>query len=229
MHVPFRHGVALASALVALTGCARPSTTAAPERALRFVAGDSVSVDTVAPGILQYRVRRPTGPFNIRIVTVPVGTRYEFIAARAHDSLRSRERVTDMVRRRQGRGERIPVALNADFFDLKTGANENNQIIDGLVWKGNPVTDSPFDTFRNSHIQFAVGANGRPLIDRFSYAGALTGRCGRFVLDGVNGIPRVPNALILFSTASADAPRQDSLHTPRELPVRASAGQTAKG
>ena len=207
---------------LAITGCARPSTTATPPSStLRFAAGDSVSIDTVSAGIVHYRVRRPSGPFDIHIVTVPVGSRYELTAARAHDSLRSRERVTDMVRRRQARGDRIPVALNADFFDLKTGANENNQVIDGLVWKANPVTDSPFDTFRNSHIQFAVGTNGRPYLDRFSYAGTLTGPCGRFALDGVNTLPRVPDALILFSAAYADAPRRDSVRAPRELETRA--------
>ena len=208
--------------VLAITGCARPSTTATPPtRALRFAADDSVSVDTVSAGIVHYRVKRPSGPFNIQIVTVPVGSRYELTAARAHDSLRSRERVSDMVRRRQARGDRIPVALNADFFDLRTGANENNQVIDGLVWKANPVTDSPFDTFRNSHIQFAVGASGLPYMDRFSYAGTLTGPCGRFVLDGINTLPRVTDALILFSAAYADAPRRDSVHAPRELALRA--------
>ena len=208
--------------VLAITGCARPSTTATPPtRALRFAADDSVSVDTVSAGIVHYRVKRPSGPFNIQIVTVPVGSRYELTAARAHDSLRSRERVSDMVRRRQARGDRIPVALNADFFDLRTGASENNQVIDGLVWKANPVTDSPFDTFRNSHIQFAVGASGRPYMDRFSYAGTLTGPCGRFVLDGINTLPRVTDALILFSAAYADAPRRDSVHAPRELALRA--------
>ena len=207
---------------LAITGCARPSTTATPPNStLRFAADDSVSVDTISPGIVHYRVRRPSGPFNIQIVTVPIGSRYELTAARAHDSLRSRERVSDMVRRRQARGDRIPVALNADFFDLRTGANENNQVIDGLVWKANPVTDSPFDTFRNSHIQFAVGTDGRPYVDRFSYAGTLTGPCGRFVLDGVNTLPRVPDALILFSAAYADGPRRDSVHAPRELQMRA--------
>jgi hypothetical protein len=208
--------------VLAITGCARPSTTATPPtRALRFAADDSVSIDTVSAGIVHYRVKRPSGPFSIQIVTVPVGSRYELTAARAHDSLRSRERVSDMVRRRQARGDRIPVALNADFFDLRTGANENNQVIDGLVWKANPVTDSPFDTFRNSHIQFAVGASGRPYMDRFSYAGTLTGPCGRFVLDGINTLPRVTDALILFSAAYADAPRRDSVHAPRELALRA--------
>jgi hypothetical protein len=218
--------VASASALAVLAACGHASTSPTPANAaLKFAATDSVVVDTVAPGIVHYRVRRPTGPFNIQIVTVPARSHYEFIAARAHDSLRSRERVSDMVRRRQERGDKIPVALNADFFDLKTGANENNQVVNGDIWKANPVTDSPFDTFRNSHTQFAVDANGRPYLDRFSYSGALDGSCGHFVLDGVNGLPRVPNALILFSARYTDAPRSDSVHSPRELPMRAPRGQ----
>jgi hypothetical protein len=210
-------------AMVALAGCTHPSLSARPASALlQFQPGDTVSVDTVAPGIVHYRVRRSTGPFNVQIVTVPVRSRYELIAARAHDSLRGRERVTDIVRRRRERGEEIRVALNADFFDLKggTGINENNQVIDGKVWKANPVTDSPFDTFRSSHTQFAVGDNGGPYIDRFSYAGSITGSCGEFVLDGVNTVPRVPNALVLFSHAYADGPRRDSVHMPRELGLR---------
>jgi hypothetical protein len=213
--------LALTFMVAVLAACARPSTSATPATAtLRFAPADSITVDTVAPGITHYRVRRPAGPFNIQVVTVPLRSRYDLIASRAHDSLRSRERVTDMVRRHEALGERIRVALNADFFDLKTGANENNQVIAGEVWKANPVTDSPFDTFRNAHTQFAVGENGRPYIDRFSYAGTLTGPCGRFVLDGVNTLPRTPNAVVLFSHAYGDAPRRDSTHAPRELALR---------
>jgi hypothetical protein len=217
--------IPIAVYVLGLLACARPSTTPTPATPpIPFATGDSVAVDTVAPGIVRYAVKRPTGPFSVQIVTVPVGSRYELIAARAHDSLFGRERVTDMVRRREARGERIRVALNADFFDLRggTGVNENNQILDGEIWKANPVTDSPFDTFRNSHAQFAVGADGRPYLDRFSYAGALEGRCGRFALDGVNTVPRVPNALILFSSAFGSASRRDSVHAPRELELRAS-------
>ena len=217
--------IPLAAHALGMLACARPSATPAPAMSpIRFAVGDSVGVDTIAPGVVHYRVKRPTGPFSVQIVTVPLGSRYELIAARAHDSLFGRERVTDMVRRRQARGERIPVALNADFFDLRggTGVNENNQVLEGRVWKASPVTDSPFDTFRNSHSQFAIGADGRPYLDRFSYAGALEGGCGRFTLDGVNTVPRVPNALVLFSAAFGSASRRDSVHAPRELDVRAS-------
>ena len=207
-----------------LAGCASTTTTSLTPAPIRFAPSDTVAVDTIAPGIVHYRIRRPTGPFNVQVVTVPVDSRYDLIGARAKDSLRGRETVSSMVQRRITKGERIPVALNADFFDLRgqTGINENNQVIDGLVWKGNPVTDSPFDTFRNSHIQFAINANGKPLIDRFTYAGRLEGSCGTFKLDGVNSLPRVPNALILFTNAYGGTARRDSVHAPRELTVKTS-------
>jgi len=200
-----------------------------PRSELRFAPNDSVSADTISPGIVHYRVRRATGPFNIHVVTVPVRGRYELIMARALDSLRGRERVTDMVQRRRERGERIPIALNADFFDVRTGTNENNQVIDGEVWKAVPVTDSPFDTFRNAHTQFAVDANGRPYLDRFSYAGSLDGTCGRFVLDGVNGIPRLPDALVMFTGGYANAPLGDSLRQPAQLVLAGPRAQRGRG
>jgi hypothetical protein len=213
--------LALTVVIAACMRAPKPPTPASPRVA--FLPTDTVAVDTVAPGIVHYRVRRPTGPFTIQVVTVPARSRYVIVAARAFDSLRGRERVTDMVRRRQARGESIRVALNADFFDLRTGANENNQVLGGEIWKANPVTDSPFDSFRSSHSQFAVDDRGRPYIDRFTYAGTIATSCGRaFTLDGINTLPRVPDALVLFSHAYGDGPRRDSVHTPRELTVRVS-------
>ena len=232
--MPFRviPAVLMAVLVGASASCARgPAANGpAPARAPTFASTDSVTADTVVTGIVHYRVRRPTGPLNIHVVTVPVNGGYEFTAARALDSLYGRERVTGMVKRRVDRGVRIPVALNADFFDLRTGANENNQITDGQIWKTVPVTDSPHDTFRNSHSQFAVGVDGRPYLDRFSYAGSLTTRCGRFTLDGINGIPRAAEALILFTGAYGSASLADSVRGPsRQLVLAGAAAPRALG
>ena len=41
----------------------------------------------------------------------------------------------------------LAAAVNADFFDLVTGARENNVVIDGEWWRGVRITDSPYDTF----------------------------------------------------------------------------------
>ncbi|HEX6052711.1 MAG TPA: phosphodiester glycosidase family protein, partial [Gemmatimonadaceae bacterium] len=216
--------------ILLVAGCARGPAVAAPTPtdAPRFAAGDSVSIDTVAPRVVHYHVRRPTGPFSIHVVTVPAAL-YEITAARALDSLHGRERVTDMVRRERERGARIPIALNADFFDLRTGANENNQVINGEVWKSVPVTDSPHDTFRNAHTQFAIGADGRPYLDRFTYAGSLTGTCGRFVVDGINGMPRVADALVIFTGAYGNAPMADSARAPAQLVAMGPAARPGHG
>lgn len=37
--------------------------------------------------------------------------------------------------------------VNADFFDLRGGENENNQVIAGECWTELNVTDSPFDAY----------------------------------------------------------------------------------
>jgi len=221
----------LVTTLASVSCTRRPSSSAPrPTSELRFAASDSVSIDTISTGIVHYRIRRPTGPFNIHVVTVPARRQYEFTMARALDSLHGRERVTDIVRRRRERGEHIPIALNADFFDLRTGANENNQVIDGEVWKAVPVTDSPFDTFRNAHAQFAVGVDGRPYLDRFTYAGLVTSSCGQFAVDGVNGIPRLADALVLFTGAYANAPLGDSLRRPAaELVLMGAPAQRGRG
>ena len=182
-------------------------------------------VDTLAPGVVHTALVRAEGPWYVHVVAIDLrGNAYRVEVARAHDSLFGRERTTDMVRRAETRGERVIAAINADFFDLRggTGANENNEVLGGHVLKAVPVTDSPFDTFRNAHSQFAMDANGRPHIERFVYAGSLVRRWGalcffrvfcnsmRVALDGINGIPRTSDALVLFTDVYGATPRVDS-------------------
>lgn len=197
------------------------------------------AVDTLAPGVVHTAIVRAEGPWYVHVVAIDLrGGRYRLEASRAHDSLFGRERTSDMVRRAETRGEHVLAAINADFFDLRgTGANENNQVIGGRVLKAVPVTDSPFDTFRNAHSQFAVDVNGHPYIDRFVYAGSLVRRWGvlcvfrifcnslRIPLDGINGVPRTSDALVLFTDAYGATPRVDSARVANatvvvELPVQ---------
>jgi hypothetical protein len=190
---------------------------------------DSVAVDSIAPGVTSTFLFQPAGPFRIHVVTIDLRRNgYALMAARAGDSLQGREKTSDLARRAAARGFDVIAALNADFFDLETGENENNQVIEGRFLKGTPVTDSPFDAFRNAHIQFAMTKSGRPLIDRFTFAGSV--RVGRkdFVLDGLNGVPRVADALVFFDGARAGAPRTDSVRRPTEVRL-AQSGRTRHG
>jgi len=124
---------------------------------------------------------------------------------RAHDELKGREKTSSMVRRHAIPGGRdtILAAVNADFFDLKTGETENNQVVGGEWWKGLKVTDSPYDTYDNVHVQFAMDAARRPYIDRYILDGKAWGRS------------RVATPITTVNRNPAGLPEGVALYTPR--------------
>jgi hypothetical protein len=122
--------------------------------------------------------------------------------ARAHDQLKGRERTSEMVRRATAAGTNVLAAVNADFFWLTTGENENNQVIGGEWWKGVRVTDSPYDTYDNAHAQFGIDAARRPFIDRFIFDGKAWG----------NG---VATPIITLNFNPSGNPEGTALYTPR--------------
>ncbi len=139
------------------------------------IPADTTARETLAPGVTHTRLVRNAGPFIVNVIRVDRRTaNVTFEHARANDALRGREKTTSMVQRRTAKGATILAAVNADFFNLQTGESENNQVIAGEWWKGQKVTDSPYDTFHNPHIQFAIDAKGAPLIDRFVFEGTAS-------------------------------------------------------
>ncbi|MEP6620127.1 MAG: phosphodiester glycosidase family protein [bacterium] len=122
----------------------------------------------IAPGVSYRYIADKRGPWLMHLVRVDLRrTDLDVRAARAHDQLRTRETPTRMVRRASTNGSQVLVAVNADFFELKSGENENNQILGGEWWKGLKVTDSPYDTYDNIHVQFGIDAERKPLLDRY--------------------------------------------------------------
>jgi hypothetical protein len=122
----------------------------------------------LAPGVSYSQFTDPRGPWVFNLVRVDLRrSNIEIRSVRAFDQLKGRERVSDMVRRVNTPGARVLAAVNADFFNLESGENESNQVIAGEWWKGLKVTDSPYDTWDNAHVQFGIDAARRPLIDRF--------------------------------------------------------------
>lgn len=189
------------------------AATAAAQRA------DTVRTDPVSPGVTHTRMVRNAGPWVVHVVRVDL--RQPGIAVRqvrAHDQLTSRERVSAMAARRTAAGERVLAAVNADFFDLTSGASENNVLIDGEWWKGVRLTDSPFDTFRNVHAQFAMNAAGRPLLDRFVFDGWARTPRATFPLIALNAMPvgAHEGAALWTPRAGATTPR-DTVRATTEL------------
>jgi hypothetical protein len=194
-------------ALLALVLAARGLPPAPAVEPVPSTGQDSTRADTLAPGVVHVRVALPAGPWvahvlrvNLRQSTIGV------VHARASDGLTTRERTSAMAARRTAAGERVLAAVNADFFDLATGASENNVVIGGEWWKGVRVTESPYDTFDNPHAQFALTAAGRPLLERFAF-------------DGWARTPRTAFPLIALNTMPGGAYEGSALWTPRVGPT----------
>ena len=152
--------------------------------------GDTLVSQLLAPGVEYRQFTDKTGPWKANLVRINLRVAsVEFRPARASDSLRSREKTTGMVQRATEHGATVLAAVNADFFELKAGENENNQVINGEWWKGLKVTDSPYDTYDNVHIQFGVDADRHLLMDRFILDGKFWAHGAMTPIVTVNSIP----------------------------------------
>ena len=202
------------------------AATAAP--LLGAQVADSVATRAVAPGVTHQRLVRLAGPWVVNLLTVDL--RRNDLAlrhVRALDRLRGREKISAIAARLAATGAEVLAAVNADFFDLATGENENNQVVDGEWWKGVKVTGSPFDTFDNVHTQFALDALGRPLLDRFVFDGEVRGAAGAVPLLALNAARAPgPEGAVLFTARFGGATARDTANQVAEAPLLA-AGRRA--
>jgi hypothetical protein len=182
----------------------------------------------IAPGVSYSQFTDPRGPWAINLVRVDLRRdNIEIRSARAFDRLQGRERVSDMVRRVDSTGVRVLAAVNADFFNLESGENENNQVIAGEWWKGLKVTDSPYDTWDNAHVQFGIDAARRPLIDRFILDGKAWDRGVMTPIITVNSNPSgKPEGTALYTSRFGAATPRDTTRRTAEAPLIA-AGKRA--
>ena len=163
--------------------------------------GDTLASRELAPGVAYRQFTDRSGPWVMHLVRVDLRRAdLEVRHARALDQLRGREKTTEMVRRAQAAGTTVLAAVNADFFSLTTGENENNQVLGGEWWKGLEVTDSPYDTYKNAHVQFGIDAARRPMMDRF-------------ILDGKAWAHGVPTPILTVNFNSSGRPEGTAWYT----------------
>jgi Exopolysaccharide biosynthesis protein related to N-acetylglucosamine-1-phosphodiester alpha-N-acetylglucosaminidase len=177
---------------------------------------DTSVARTLAPGVSYRKFADRRGPWIVHLVRVDL--RRADIAlrqARAHDSLRSRERTSAMAQRASTAGIQVLAAVNADFFDLETGENENNQVIGGEWWKGLKVTDSPYDTYDNVHTQLALDSLRHPSMDRFLFVAHAWARGTAIPILTLNAAPtgRYEGTALFTPRYGAMTPRDT---TPRD-------------
>ena len=173
----------------------------------------------LAPGVVHARYVRNGGPFIINVVSVDRRSAHvAFEHGRARDALAGREKTTEIAQRRAATGASVLAAINADFFNLKTGESENNVVIGGEWWKGQKLTDSPYDTFHNPHIQFAVDRRGAPLIDRFVFEGTALAGARRVPILTLNANPSGnPEGTALYTWRFGTLTPRDTARATAEL------------
>lgn len=173
---------------------------------------DSSTVTMVRPGVVYQSIIDGRGPWRINILEIDLTQPdLEIESARAFDKLLGREKTSSIAARRSGTEYEVIGAINADFFSLRTGENENNQTINGEFVKGTKRTGSTFDTFDNIHSQFGVTFDRKPVLDRFAFIGSVIWRTGATTeLQGVNDLP-TSNAAFLFNAYYGDRTPTDTL------------------
>lgn len=194
----------------------------------RLTEAQSASAPTqLAPGLTWWRATDARGPWNSYVVRIDLRrANLELLAVHARDSLHGRERTSSMAQRHTDASARVRVAVNADFFDLKTGASENNQVTDGEWWKGLMLTQSPYDTYDNVHSQVALTRDGRAAVERYVLDGHALVRGADVPLLAVNALPMGPyeNTALYTPRFGRNAPGEiaprDSVRKVSELVVR---------
>jgi Phosphodiester glycosidase len=182
-------------------------------------AGDTLARRLLSPGVEYLQFADKTGPWRINLVRINLRVaRVDFQHVRASDSLRGREKPSDMVKRLSEAGTTVLAALNADFFDLRSGENENNQVVGGEWWKGLKVTESPFDTYENMHVQFGVDRDRHLLMDRFILDGKFWARGAMTPIVTVNaGTTGTTEGTTLFTNRYGARTPADTIRKPSEI------------
>ena len=182
---------------------------------------DSVVTVSVVPGVVHRHLLVGEGPWNVNVLEVNLRQPGISIrAVHADDKLRGLETVRVMVHRKTTDTATVVAAINADFFNLKTGEDENNQVIEGEIWKGVLFADAPADTGRHVHAQLGVAGSGRPLIDPFVFRGVvLRPRGQRLQLDAINHRPNA-NSIVLYTARFGATPPWDSAGTTNDIRLR---------
>jgi Phosphodiester glycosidase len=180
------------------------------------------TTQVIRPGVLHRAIRDPRGPWNIHVLEVDLRQPDLFFeTARARDSLYGRETTSDMARRKTDSLVTVLAAVNADFFDLKTGESVNNQVAGGMVVRAVVPAYGGAGEYRGVRSQIGFSREGRPILDRLVFDGRVFWRSGAVsAITGVNVI-RLRTDLVLLNSYSGRIPRPDSLRGRRAwLPLR---------
>jgi hypothetical protein len=173
----------------------------------------TVTTDTVAPGITYRCIRDGRGPWVIHVISLDLTERaWRVDAERATGAFLGRETVSSLVARRARDGDTALVAINADFFSLRTGEVTSNHMVRGEWVKAAVVSRLPDTDVDDARTQFAVDTRGRPLMGRFELRGAVVIDDTSQAMIGLNFRPPDRPGLVLYTSWFGDTtPVDDAL------------------
>ena len=207
----FRADLKIVAVIAAGLLCGACSTITRPSAA-------APRVEALGPGVHWWRYDDARGPWRVAVVKVDLSQQaLQLRAVHGRDSLTGREPTSSLAKRWQSDSFATRVAINADFFDLRSGRTENNQVTDGEWWVGRMLSDSPFDTYDNVHSQLAISRDGRGSLGRYVLDARVWGRGGVMPVLGVNHAPGGTfEGTVLYTSRFGN-------RTPRDTIVRDSA------
>ncbi len=169
-----RHVLSLLCVAFLFSSCATVSRTSRTAQSTP----DSIVTRVVADGVIHRQIARKDGPWSIHVLEIDLNNPdLEIVSGRAFDSLQGREKTSSIAQRKSRGGQTVLAAMNADFFNMETGENDLNQVIEGEIVKG---------VKKPSRAQFALGYSRTPYIEKFVFDGTAIASDARFAIDAVN-------------------------------------------
>ncbi|HEX9657741.1 MAG TPA: hypothetical protein VGB89_12610, partial [Bacteroidota bacterium] len=146
---------------------------------------ESITTITVADGVVHRHIVRTAGPWNIHALSIDMNrSELDIVSALALDSLLGRETTSSIAKGHPN----VLAAINADFFNMKTGEADMNQVMDGEIVKG---VKKPL------RLQFGVGYSRTPYIESFVFEGSTITQTRVVQIDGVNTV--ADSAIVLLN------------------------------
>ncbi|MGE5402169.1 MAG: phosphodiester glycosidase family protein, partial [Ignavibacteriales bacterium] len=150
---------------------------------------DTLSNYPVGPGVVYSKISAPSFPLNIFLLTVDLKNPFvKMESIKANETLKAREVVSSMAKRRDYANHSVVGAINADFFSLDTGEPINIQIENGEI-------------LRNPGIQSTIGfdVNNNPMLNIVKFSGKVFAKDTLVTISGINST-RNTNQMILFNS-----------------------------
>ncbi len=138
---------------------------------LTYAQLSEITTTEIYPGIIHEQIINKHDRLVINILKIDLkNDSYEIEALKANDLLKSKETTSQLSKRISDEGHFVIAAINGDFW-LEDGEIINNMISNGKFVKA--TAGHSDDKQQRIFPQFAFTIHGKPLIEKFDFAGKL--------------------------------------------------------